>query len=157
MTVTELLRCYPELPHDSVVETLRSDLQTRIPTLPLETLKRLYTLSAGEILKRRRPKRRHKAPMVQIDGSEAVPLREYRTVIRKWNLQDAATRITEARRTIDPQAASTLRGTVSAIENGLRGTSEEMRAAIALAYNLPAAALVFDREAGTPPSRRSAN
>lgn len=87
---------------------------------------------------RKRPGARQHRPIPHIPqaGGSPIPLREYRIVLAGWSLDDAAMRLTEERRLVDPAAGPVTRGTMSAIETGQRGMSIEMAHALERIYQL---------------------
>lgn len=75
-------------------------------------------------------------PHVPVLQGRSVSLREFRIVHTGWTLDEAAAQLTAERRRTNVAVGPITRGTVSAIETGLRGMSAEMAHGLERIYKL---------------------
>lgn len=121
-------------PHDLITVY---QLASRVPKTPKRAPQNPAALRTHTVPRKRPGARRHRPiPHIPQAGGSPIPLREYRIVLTGWSLDDAAMRLTEERRLVDPAAGPVTRGTMSAIETGQRGMSIEMAHALERIYQL---------------------
>ncbi|MFV8160680.1 helix-turn-helix domain-containing protein [Mycobacterium sp. 134] len=140
---------------------LRTQLRHRIERADTETLlaiERLLTArpTPAPTVARDKPHRRTKRPTPEItdDAGQTITLRDLR-LNRGWSLDDAIGKIT-ALQQIAGGHGTVSRGTLSAIETGLRGMSPQMAAQLEQIYQLtPHALAVYASRPGRPRTKRT--
>ena len=114
----------------------------------------------GESSEQRAPRRRRFTPRATLTHSAVarmstpphVSLQAYRLALKKidpegrWDLDDICDRVEET------NGDRPARGTLSAIENGVRGVSAELLAALEAAYKLPRGSITTDYTPRTTPA-----